>query len=271
MAMGQATWPHLSTFLIKRIERPALDDATFTPIVPDNNGRRNMSEDAGLRQLVNDMATRLARLEAEAAVRRLHHAYGYYMDYCWYDEVIDLFASNGEAVFLSGIYRGRASLERLYKTFLGQAYTGGQIGPIHGFLADHFLMQDVITVAADGQSAKMRGRALLVLGSHESRENAPPQLPQQVYEAGLYENDYVLEDGVWKIARLEYALQWQALYDKGWAHTATDLPPQVPPFPESPVGPDYLIDTTRKVWPERSAMDMHFANPVTGKPVRAQG
>lgn len=228
-----------------------------------------MTDDV-LQQQVQDMAARLSRLEAEAAIRRLHHAYGYFMDYCLYDEVIDLFAEAGEAVFLSGVYKGRASLERLYKTFLGHAYTGGKEGPIHGFLADHFLMQDIISIGPDGTNAKMRGRALLVLGSHESRENRPPQLPDQVYEAGLYENDYVLEDGVWKIARLEYALQWQALYEKGWYGTSTDLPPAVPPYPESPIGPDFLIDATRRVWPERSAFEFHYANPVTGRPVRCQ-
>jgi hypothetical protein len=227
-----------------------------------------MDDMTQLREQMDGLALRLQQLESEAAIRRLHHAYGYFMDYCWYDEVIDLFTDDGEAVFLSGVYKGRTSLERLYKTFLGQAYTGGAEGPIPGFLADHFLFQDVITVAPDGLTAKGRSRALLVLGSHESRTERPPQLPDQVYEAGLYENEYALEDGVWKISRLEYALQWQALYEKGWAHTETDLPPAVPPFPESPIGPDYLIDTARKVWPERSAFEFHYVHPVTGRPIR---
>ena len=226
-----------------------------------------MDEIASLRAEIGSLSARLAKVEAEAAIRRLHHAYGYLMDYCRYDEVIALFAADGEAVFLSGVYKGHKSLERLYKDFLGQAYTGGERGPINGFLADHFLMQDVITIAPDGRSAKMRGRALLVLGSHESRANRPPQLPDQVYEAGLYENEYVCQDGIWKIARLEYALQWQALYDKGWAHTATDLPPAVPVFPESPIGPDFLIETTRKVWPERSEFAVHYRHPVTGEEI----
>lgn len=226
-----------------------------------------MDEIASLRAEIGDISARLVRLEAEAAIRRLHHAYGYFMDYCRYDEVIALFAEQGEAVFLSGVYKGHKSLERLYKSFLGQAYTGGERGPIHGFLADHFLMQDVITLSPDAHRAKLRGRALLMLGSHESRRNRPPQLPDQVYEAGLYENDYVLEDGVWKIARLEYALQWQALYDKGWAHTATDLPPTVPLYPESPIGPDFLIDRTRSVWPERSEFEFHYRHPVTGEEI----
>lgn len=228
-----------------------------------------MDELIALREQVAELSAKFTRVEAEAAIRRLHHAYGYFMDYCWYDEAIDLFAEDGEAVFLSGVYKGHKSLERLYKTFLGQAYTNGQDGPVHGFLADHFLMQDIITIAPDCKSAKMRGRALLILGSHESRTNPNPQLPDQVYEAGLYENEYVLENSVWKISRLEYALQWQALYDKGWTHTATDLPPAVPLYPESPIGPDYLIENTRKVWPERSAFEFHYAHPVTGKPIRA--
>lgn len=235
----------------------------------DEGGRENdMDEITELRAQVADLAQRFGRIEAEAAIRRLHHAYGYFMDYCWYDEVIDLFAADGEAIFLSGVYRGHESLARLYKTFLGQAYTAGRDGPLYGFLADHHLMQDIVTVAPDGKSAKLRGRALLMLGSHESRADRPPHIPDQVYEGALYENDYVCENGVWKIKRLEYALQWQALYDKGWMHTETDLPPAVPPYPESPIGPDFLIDTTREVWPGRSTFEFHYAHPVTGKRVR---
>lgn len=226
-----------------------------------------MSELQALRDEVATLSAGFARLEAESAIRRLHHAYGYFMDYCWYDEAIQLFAEDGEAVFLSGVYRGHESLARMYKGFLGEAYTKGERGPVYGFLADHFLMQDLITISPDGNSAHMRGRALLVLGSHKSRTNRHPQLPDQVYEAGMYENSYVKEGGIWKIKRLEYALQWQALYDKGWTHTETDLPPALPPYPEHPVGPDYLLDTTRKVWPERSAIEFHYAHPVTGKPI----
>jgi hypothetical protein len=226
-----------------------------------------MNEEQDLRQAVVDLSRRLGRIEDETAIRRLHHAYGYLMDYCRFDDVIDLFCENGEAVFLSGVYRGRKGLQRLYKDFLQAAYTRGQPGPIYGFLADHLLLQDVITVAEDRATAKGRFRALLVLGSHESRPDTPPELPQQVYEAGLYENEYVREAGTWKIRRLEYALQWQALYEKGWAHTTTNLPPALKPFPEDPLGPDYLLDTQRAVWPARSPVAFHYVHPVTGRPL----
>jgi SnoaL-like domain len=224
---------------------------------------------ASLSATVTALEHRLRNVEDETAIRRLHHVYGYYMDYCLMEEAISLFARDGEAVFLSGVYRGHASLRRLYRDFLQGAYTARQPGPVYGFVVDHMQMQDVITVAPDGRTAQARFRAYLILGSHESRTDRSPQLPDQIYEAGLYENQYVREDGVWKIQRLEYALQWQADYARGWAHTRTSLPPALPCFPEHPLGPDYLLESTRAVWPERSPLDFHYVNPVTGRATRA--
>src|SRR6516162_6441560 len=102
-------------------------------------------------------------------------------------------------------------------------------------------MQDIITVAPDRETAKGRFRALLLGGNHESRAYRPPGLPDQFYEAGVYENDYVRENGVWKIKRLDYVLQWQAEYEKGWAHTTSHLRPAEKTFPEDPRGPDELL------------------------------
>ena len=74
-------------------------------------------------------------------------------------------------------------------------------------------MQDIITVAPDRQTAKGRFRGLLMGGSHESRDYKPEGLPLQFYEAGIYENDYVREEGAWKIKRLDYMMQWQADFE----------------------------------------------------------
>ena len=224
-----------------------------------------MTELESLKNTVNSMSTRLERLEDIEAIRRLHHAYGYFMDYCRYDDVIELFAQNGEAIFLSGVYKGHNSLARMYKDFLGQIYTQGRTGPLYGFLADHHMMQDIITVAEDGNTAQFRGRCYLTLGSHNSRPNMPELLPSQVYEGALYENSYVRENGVWKIQKLEYALQWQSLYEKGWAHTEVDLQPFTQTFPDSPIGPDTILDEVQGLWPDRTPLAFHYGHPVTGK------
>ena len=71
-----------------------------------------MSDESGLRAEVETLSARVGRLEDVNAIRRLHYAYGYYIDMCMYDEVIDLFAEDSEVIFLSGVYRGKAGAAR---------------------------------------------------------------------------------------------------------------------------------------------------------------
>ncbi len=82
-----------------------------------------------------------------------------------------------------------------------------------------------------GRTAKGRFRGLLMGGSHESRDYKPEGLPLQFLEAGIYENDYVREDGVWKIKRLDYMMQWQADYEQGWSRTVAHLQPASQTYP----------------------------------------
>jgi hypothetical protein len=224
-----------------------------------------MSEIEDLKSTVAALAERVGTLEDLNAIRKLHYAYGYYIDYNRPDEVAELFSDDAEIVFLSGIYRGKEGARRLYGTWFQNLFTQGQPGPVYGFLLDHFQMQDIITVAPDRQTAKGRFRAILFGGNHESRDYKPEGLPDQFYEAGIYENDYVREDGVWKIRRLDYVVQWQAEYEKGWYNTVAHLQPAIQTYPENPLGPDVLIDAPRQTWPHRQELAMHYAHPVLGR------
>ncbi|HMD27113.1 MAG TPA: nuclear transport factor 2 family protein [Steroidobacteraceae bacterium] len=222
---------------------------------------------------MSDLAARLSALEHRVgeledinAIRRLHWAYGYYIDFNRAEDVVQLFAKDGAVVFLSGEYCGHDGVRRLYGTWFQNFFTHGVNGPVHGFLLDHFQMQDIITVAPDRQTAKGRFRGLLMGGCHESREYKPEGLPLQFYEAGLYENDYVREGAVWKIKRLDYMMQWQADYEKGWSKTVAHLQPATETYPKNPLGPDVLLPAgqVRKTWPHRQDVPMHFAHPRFG-------
>ena len=210
------------------------------------------------------LVKRVDDLESINAIRKLHYAYGYYIDYNRPKEVAKLFTEDGEVTFLSGIYRGHDSINRLYGSWFQNYFTGGQPGPVYGFLLDHFQMQDIITIGDDGLTAKGRFRAILMGGSHESRDYKPEGLPDQFYEVGIYENDYVKENGIWKISRLDYVLQWQAEYEKGWAHTTSHLQPSTVTYPENPLGPDELLPAPRPTWPHRVDVPMHYPHPVEG-------
>jgi hypothetical protein len=51
---------------------------------------------AALRARVDSLSAEVGALQDANAVRKLQHAYGYYLDKCLYDEVVDLFADDGE-------------------------------------------------------------------------------------------------------------------------------------------------------------------------------
>ena len=220
-----------------------------------------------LTEQVAELTRRLTVQEDVQAVRTLQFKYGYYMDKGLYDEVVDLFAADGELHFMGGIFRGRAGLRRLYCDRLRSAFTHGNNGPVFGMLADHMQLQDIVDIGRDGVSARGRFRALLQGGSHVSKAQINPHLPLQWWEAGVYENEYVKETGVWKIRTLDYHMFWQADFDKGWSH-------QKPyeghffakTFPEDPGGPDELSGREPAFWPETPIVDFHYGHPVTGRP-----
>ena len=231
-----------------------------------------------LEQRLAALEHRVGELEDINAIRRLHWAYGYYIDFNRPDEVADLFAEDGAVVFLSGEYVGHAGVKRLYGDWIQGRFTGGRPGPVNGLLLDHFQMQDIVTVAPDRQTAKGRFHGILLGGWHDDfQETREEIMPQQFLEAGIYENDYVKVanaqgEPVWKIKRLDYMMQWQGNYEEGWAHTTSHLQPAAKTYPEDPLGPDRLLppEHHRKTWPYRQDVPMHFAHPKFGKLLAGQ-
>jgi hypothetical protein len=93
-----------------------------------------------------------------------------------------------------------------------------------------------------------------------------PEGLQQWWEAGVYENTYVNDRGIWKIKVLDYNLTFHGTYEKGWAYwDRPDMAPATMTYPEDPIGPDELIDAP-KSWPHTSVVPFHYPHPVTGKP-----
>jgi len=219
-----------------------------------------------LAKRVSGLENRLGLAEDELAIRRLQHAYGYFMDKCKYEEVVDLFSERGETYFLGGVFRGKAGVRRLYCGRLGARFAAGNNGPVRGLLLDHLLMQDVITVAPDRLSAKARYRCFMQGGSHES----VPEIFPAFWEAGVYENTYLKEDGVWKIGVLNYNVFFYAPYEQGWGKVKPGyaVPPFSKTFPEDPNGPDELIARRASFWPENELVPYHYLHPVTGKPIQ---
>ncbi len=123
----------------------------------------------------------------------------------------------------------------------------------------------VINVADDRKTATVRGRSMMQAGLHETQKVATPALGGK---AGIYDNRYVCEDGVWKIARLGYFPFWHGSFADGWGKTPIDfIPAPTVCFPEDPLGPDYIVEPAPRLWPATDMVEFPYPHPVTGKPI----
>ena len=77
-----------------------------------------------------------------------------------------------------------------------------------GELFDHILMSTVVTIGADGRSASARSTQVGQFGRNGEWAR---------WELGTYDNDFVRQDGVWKLKTVRYVPTFAADYDKGWA------------------------------------------------------
>ncbi|KAK4541787.1 hypothetical protein LTR36_007319 [Oleoguttula mirabilis] len=254
-------------------------------------------DNGALLKRLDELQAKVEKLDAESEVRKLHHKYGYYLDKCLYKEALALFADHPDTYvqFMNGRFKTKAGVKRLYIDRFSASFVKGRNGPVHGFLLDHLQAQDIVDyypgTGNDPAKAKGRFRALMSAGTHESMgaENLPRGL-RQWWEGGLYENEYIKEDGVWKIFRLRYYPFWydptvpclseklanivlwhrrHGVYDKGWQYTPPDF---VPPFTRTigdgdPLGPDEFVENDERLWPDTRVVPFHYAHPVTGEQV----
>ena len=219
----------------------ALPTRAQAPAAPDLAPR--LARAAERLQALNGGADRIGDYNA---VRNLSQQWGYYVDKALWDEATDLFTDGGSLELgLNGIYVGKAAIRKyLY------SLSGGKPGLMKGQLNNHFIRSPVITLAADGRSAKARWHVTIQDGLYGQSAQ---------WGAGVYENDYVKEANTWKIASLRYYLRFHAPYDGGWTHaTATSNAL----YGKSAVKPTRGPSVSYEPWPGAFIAPTHFDNPA---------
>ena len=201
---------------------------------------------------------RLAAIDARAervadinAIENLQRSFGYYVDKMLWDHVVDLFTADASVeIGPSGVYVGTDSIRAYFYSL-----SGGQQGPIEGELYNHMQMQPIVTLADDGLTAKGRWRALILTGTHGAGSGGN-------WGEGPYENEYVKEDGVWKISKLHWYATFMAPYEGGWQFASEEAVREYAMGrgvePDQPPSEDYAPLPSVYVPP------FHFENPVTG-------
>ena len=101
----------------------------------------------------------LGATEDRASIENIQTAYGYYLATLLWDDLTALFAEDGTIeIAMRGIYVGRPAVRRNLNLY-------GQAGLDDDVLHNHMQYQMVINVAPDGQTAKLRSRALSMMGN----------------------------------------------------------------------------------------------------------
>ena len=181
-------------------------------------------------QDINELARDVSRLESLRAVKNLQRTYAQYAQFGLWTEMADMFASEGRIQSGDRTIRGRDEIAR---------WLAEQGAPVSnpGALNTELIDDPLVNLSVDGQSAEGRWRIFSLRGDGRGRA---------WLEGGLYENDYVLEDGRWKIATLHHFPQYEGSYETGVSNVGQKDLPIVPyhftvdetgiPIPD-PIGP----------------------------------
>ncbi|MEO6388688.1 MAG: nuclear transport factor 2 family protein [Croceibacterium sp.] len=190
---------------------------------------------------------RIERVKAYDAIENLESAYGYYLDKNLWNDLADLFASDGSMELAQrGVYVGQDHIRAFLPAF------GGSEGPTVNRLSNHLNLQPVITVSPDGKTAKVRLRLLQMMGQADRSAG---------WGGAVYENELINENGVWKF-QVDHAYNtYNVDYSGGWSKkTSSRLPGQ-----NQAVPPDRPPTLEFEYFPKVYDIPIHYDNPVTGR------
>jgi hypothetical protein len=187
-------------------------------------------------------------------VRRLHYIYMYYNTNRMAKQLLDLVSENAESIEIGGrgVYYGK---EGFRKNFINPGEPVDAAVKDVGWSFGNCLFQlggmDVITVADDRQTAKGRFAVLTpVITGYPKNQNVS-------LNAGVYEQEFVKDDGVWKIKKFKYVHYFMVRLED------LKVKPNYSRWPDAE-NPADAPTTWYHPFPEAGVMPFHFANPVTG-------
>jgi hypothetical protein len=150
------------------------------------------------------------RAESLRAVKNLQYAYSQYAQFGLWDEVGALFASDGQTIWGDKTVIGPAQIAKYNRDTFGGGKTGLPMGAVNTLLIE----VPLANLSVDGNSATVRWYGMHLRGGGADAR----------WESGTFENEYVKEQGVWKISRLHFFPQFGGLYEAGWKALANPLP-----------------------------------------------
>ena len=198
---------------------------------------------------VKMLEEKLAAVEDVQKIEKLQRAYGFYLDNRLWDDIVDLFSDNTESLEISdsGVYLGKAGVGKFFKGVLGK----GGLPPMPGALGIHMQLQGIVNLGPNDRTAKGRWQCIMLIATPVEGDL------RALLGYGVYEVEYVKEDGVWMFKKMHFYLTFRTPLDEGWVKTPVviSMARQTPDLPT----------TVYQPYPEQYVVPFHYKHPVTGK------
>jgi hypothetical protein len=195
---------------------------------------------------LKELEARIQIQEDIEAIRKLQHAYAFYLQHWQEEEIIGLFSQSPDTVLdmgLDGFFKGREGVRNFFSYQNRISTTTAKAPP--EFLHQLMPLSGIIDVDPDGKTAKGRWYGFGVYAlPKEGKFHA-------LFGSGIWENEFVKEDEKWKFKKLHYSLIFKTPYEDGWVKTP-DWERSLP------------LDRPEQ-YPSGYVFPYHYKNPVTGK------
>jgi hypothetical protein len=212
-------------------------------------------------QNLGDLQAKIQKLEDIEEIQKLQRIYGFYVERWMAEDIIDLFADgeDSELWLAAGKFKGKEAITHFFRHGTGKPFP---YTPDPEFLFQLMQLSGVVDVNPDGKTAKGRWYGF--------GANAFPVKGGKVnpgWVNGVYEVNYVKEDGKWKLKKVHWSMIFRAPWTEGFVDPAKkdnskhDRPYQEKENPAlRPTGAPQ-----ETLYPSGYICPFHYANPISGR------
>jgi len=205
-----------------------------------------------LEEKVKRLEDKVKTFEDIEKIKMLQRIYGYYLDNMMHDEAADLFTDDAIADFGHVVNKGKENIRTSFRNLLLKGQEGTKR------LQVHLMLQGVVNIEPGGQTAKGRWQLIPLLTEYLGK---PPGELQPIIGHAVYDNEYIKENGIWKIKRLTLNSSFTCILQDGWVkQTKVDGT-----YPKNLTVSDIRQDVGDRTWRSGYKVPCHFKNPVTGR------
>lgn len=151
---------------------------------------------------LDTLARDVTRVESIRHIKNVQKQLSHVAQFGQWQHIPQIFSPNSTLIWGNNTALGRASIETWLRSDAGDM-NGISPGSLDTLIAEN----PVISLSANGKTAKGRWNGIRFQGDGKRRTRI---------QGGIYENEYILIKGEWRIALLKYHAMYNGTYENGW-------------------------------------------------------